>query len=424
MSRFRFAHIADAHVGAWSKDEELRTRLLDSVLKALEVVERERCDFLLIAGDMFHVASPPPEEVLPVARALHRLQDAGIRIYAVFGSHDFTQHHTSWLDVLSASGLFIRLAPQPVLVEGVRWDLPWVRDEGTGAVIAGISGRAKGLDKNIYGSMNSEAFLAAEGFHIFVFHSGVLEYLPSSLREMMDGVPVDVLPAGCGYFAGGHIHATYSGPGPGGKGIVVNPGAVFGTSSTDLEAIDSGETQAGVVIVDVDGERATPRWVPTTEKGVTRVVDVDVTGCDDVAAVQHLVKAVGKKSVAGTLLIPRLRGTPSQQLDLARFATEAKSLGANSVHLDVEALSPVIQRNDTTVATTPEGIEAELLGKGLSGLTAPQGEGSDILPVALQLLKELSVPRAEGEQKSDYTRRMVRTGLRILGWEDTEGGPT
>ena len=109
---FRFAHLADAHVGAWSRDVAVRDALRESVLRALRTVGERDCDFLLISGDLFHTPVPDPAEVAPVAAALKELVDAGRRIYTIYGSHDYVAHRTSWLDVLAETGLFSGRPPR------------------------------------------------------------------------------------------------------------------------------------------------------------------------------------------------------------------------------------------------------------------------------------------------------------------------
>ncbi|EQD49763.1 metallophosphoesterase, partial [mine drainage metagenome] len=156
--------------------------------------------FLLISGDLFHTPVPEPAEVAPIAAALRRFVAAGRRIYAIYGSHDYVAHRTSWLDVLSEAGVFVRVAPEAVRPEGERWTLPWVVDAPTGARIAGVSGRSHGLDREYYRSMDASAFAAEPGFRIFQFHAGVEEYLPPHLREHIHGIRREDLPAGLDYY--------------------------------------------------------------------------------------------------------------------------------------------------------------------------------------------------------------------------------
>ena len=426
MKSFRFAHIADAHVGAWSRNQELRTALRNSVVMALEAVEKEKCDFLVIAGDLFHTAVPHPEEVVPLARALRRLNEKGIRIYAIFGSHDYVLTQTSWLDVLSEGGLFVRIAPSSSMEEGMQWDLPFVKDEPTGAILAGVSGRAQGLDRKQYETMDSTLFSREEGFKIFLFHAGIAEFLPSGLAGKVDGLPVAQLPHGCGYYAGGHIHETYSGPGPDGKGVLVNPGAVFGTSNTDLENISAGKTQAGIVIVDVEDGVAKPRWVITTRKDSIKVVDVNLDGCSAEEALKRLKGTLPAGVPSGTLVVPRLHGAPARQLDLTLLSTELKKLGAGTVHLDTQDLSSQEESPEERVVAPPEQVEIEVFResfgqvKGPEWAAVPQLQGAGGLKVANELLRSLGIPKAEGESREDYRRRMVREGLKALGLPQEE----
>jgi hypothetical protein len=421
LKSFRFAHIADAHVGAWPKNQELRQALRDSVLKALEAVEKEKCDFLVIAGDLFHTPVPHPEEVVPLAGALRRLNEKGIRIYAIFGSHDYVLNQASWLDVLSEGGLFVRIAPSSAMEEGMQWDLPFVKDQATGAVLAGVSGRAQGLDKKHYETMDSTLFSREEGFKIFLFHAGILEFLPSGLAGRVEGLPVAGLPRGCGYYAGGHIHETYSGSGPDGKGILVNPGAVFGTSNTDLENISSGKTQAGIVIVEVEDNMARPRWVITTPKDSIKVVDVNLDGCSAEEALKRVKSTLPAGIPSGSLVVPRLHGAPARQLDLTLLSTELKKLGAGTVHLDTQDLSSEEESPEEKEIRPTEEIELDVFReafgqvKGPEWAAVPQLQGESGLKVANEILRSLGIPKVEGESREDYRRRMVREGLKVLG---------
>lgn len=421
---FTFAHLADAHVGAWSRDPLVRAALRESVLRALEVVDERACEFLLISGDLFHTPVPEPGEVAPVAAALRRLVDHGRRVYVIYGSHDYVAHRTSWLDVLAETGIFLRSAPEAVRAEGSRWTLPFRVDGPTGAAIAGISGRSHGLDRAYFQSVDTEALRAHEGFRIFQFHAAVDEYLPPGLREHIHGISRADLPGGLDYYAGGHIHYTYTGEGPEG-GLLVNPGAVFGTSVTDLDHGVHGRTQQGLVIVTVEDGRPTPEFVRTAPQEGIEVFDVDVSGQTAVEAKATVSAEVAAHAVPGRLLFPRVRGTLSDgsvgTLGLRESRAEADRVGVAAVHWDLtEAVGapagePAAPGSE---AELERATLATLVGNArgrLGGLEGPEG-----LARLRELLHELGTPRGEGEARADYESARVRTALRLLGVSTVE----
>ncbi len=415
---FLFAHLADAHVGAWSRDPAVRRALRESVLRALQVVDERDCAFLLISGDLFHTPVPEPAEVAPVAAALRRLVEHGRRIYVIYGSHDYVAHRTSWLDVLAETGLFLKAAPEAVRTEGSRWTLPFLVDPGTGAAIAGISGRSHGLDRTYFRSIDSEALRAHDGFRIFQFHAAIDEYLPQHLREHIHGIARADLPGGLDYYAGGHIHYTYTGEGPEG-GLLVNPGAVFGTSVTDLENGVLDRTQQGVALVQVTDGRPTIEFVRTAPREGIQVFDVNVEGRTAEAAKAVVAKEIAAHAAHGSLLFPRVRGTLSDgrigTLGLQASREEADRQGVATVHWDLtEALGApssdaAIGGEATAERETVRRLGSEL-GERVASLSGPHGEER-----MLQLLRELGTPKGEGEGRNDYESARVDSALRLLG---------
>lgn len=416
---FRFAHLADAHVGAWPREPAIRAALRSSVLRALDVVLERKCEFLLISGDLFHTPVPEPGEVAPVAAKMRSLVEAGIRIYVIYGSHDYVAHRTSWLDVLAETGLFLRAAPEPVRAEGDRWTLRFLIDPPTGAVISGISGRSRSLDAAYFRSVDSEAFRAEPGFHIFQFHAAIREYLPPSLREHVEGISRDELPRGCDYYAGGHIHSTYVGTGPDG-GLLVNPGAVFGTQVPDLERGARGESHQGVVIVSVANGVPVPEFVDTAPRDAVAVVDLDLEGGTQEQIRETLAAEIGRVARPGALVFSRFHGTPSGGSkgiqEIAAAAREIAREGNATVHLDLSdvhwpgvvpagAAQPESEQETETVREL-----ARLAPKELPALAGPGGER-----LIEQLFHELRLPRAEGESVADYRAARIDGSLSILG---------
>ncbi len=421
--RFVFAHLADAHVGAWPRAPALRKALRTSVLAALDVVARRNAEFLLISGDLFHTPVPEPGEAAPVAAALKRLVDAGRRVYVIYGSHDYVAHRTSWLDVLAAAGVFAKVAPEAVRADGAPWTLPYLVDAPTGARIAGISGRSHGLDRDYFRAVDATDFTAGPGFKVFQFHAAVEEYLADSLRGKVKGIQRADLPAGCDYYAGGHIHATYEGEGPTG-GLLVNPGAVFGTSRPDLELAAEGRTHRGVVIVTVTDGVPVREFVDTTPPDVVQLVDVDVTGRSVEAARAEVERRVAAASGPAAVVFPRVHGTlvdgSLADLALGEVARSAARTGG-SVTWDLRDLASADA--DAPAAVLEADVESSEIAALLAetAATAPWLDGPAGERVVRELLRELGVPKSEGESRIDYASARLTAARRILSVRETGG---
>src|ERR1039458_1873247 len=101
---YKFAHIADCHLGA-QKYPELKKLEIKAFKECLNKCIEEKVDFIIIAGDLFHSNLPDMSIVIEAVGTLKELQDNGIPVYVNYGSHDFSPNSTSIVDVISESGL-------------------------------------------------------------------------------------------------------------------------------------------------------------------------------------------------------------------------------------------------------------------------------------------------------------------------------
>lgn len=414
--RFVFAHLADAHVGAWPRSPSLRSALRDCVLKALARAGEREVDFLLISGDLFHTPTPDPAEAAPVAAALRRLVDAGTRIYAIYGSHDYVAHKTSWLDVLAEAGVFARVAPEAVRAEGTRWTLPFTVDEPTGARIAGVSGRAHGLDREYFRGMDSEAFRAEPGYHIFQFHAAVEEYLPEGLRGRIPGIHRDDLPGGCQYYAGGHIHLAYLGEGPEG-GLLVNPGTLFGTSRTDLGYHTGGRGHQGLALVTVDHGRSHLEFYDPFPEEHLEVVEIDLTGRPPEEVREAIHREVVRRDAGAAPTHFEFKGTPLTgslaEYGIGEITQRSTGEGAHfSFDAEQVDLGAVVPAAPTTEAEVEAEGFRQLQTEGSGAF--PWVEGEEGMRRMRALLSELGTPRPEGEAMADYHEARRRGALKLL----------
>src|SRR3989344_912647 len=99
----KFAHLAYCHLGSW-RHPELQKLNFESFQYALEKCKKEKVDFILIAGDLFDSAYPPIETIKDAFNEFRKLKEAGIPVFIIAGSHDYSVSGKSFLDVMEKSG--------------------------------------------------------------------------------------------------------------------------------------------------------------------------------------------------------------------------------------------------------------------------------------------------------------------------------
>lgn len=105
---YKFAHLADCHLGA-QKYPELKELEIKAFKNCLDTCVEEKVDFIIIAGDLFHSNLPDMGIVKEAVAKLKEVNEKGIPIYINYGSHDFSPNETSIIDVITESGLLIKL---------------------------------------------------------------------------------------------------------------------------------------------------------------------------------------------------------------------------------------------------------------------------------------------------------------------------
>jgi len=200
----RFAHMADVHLGSF-REPRLREANLGAFVTALDLCRAEKADFILICGDLFHTSLPDMGIVERATAKMRETRDAGIPIYVIYGSHDFSAAERSIVDVLSSAGVFEKAARASVNDDGAIV-LERTSDERTGTVLAGLSGRKLGLDKSYYEKLDAGEVVNSPGLKVFCFHGAITEMKPKELAEMAETMPASLLPKGFDYYAGGHVH--------------------------------------------------------------------------------------------------------------------------------------------------------------------------------------------------------------------------
>ncbi|MGI8657174.1 MAG: metallophosphoesterase family protein, partial [Candidatus Limnocylindria bacterium] len=208
LEPFRFLHTGDLHLDSPIEGlsaeappdvlAELRAATTGAWHNIVALALRERVDFVVIAGDVFEVASPTLLGQTRFRDGLARLADAGIPSFVVHGNHDPADGR-SWAPSLVFPALAHRFGT------GVGESVGVLRE---GREIARVHGRSyprAAVAENFAASMKAGP---DEPFSIGLLHTNVgdrpghANYAPCSVSDLRS--------SGMDYWALGHIHH----PGP------------------------------------------------------------------------------------------------------------------------------------------------------------------------------------------------------------------
>ena len=301
MSRpepIRFLHTGDLHLDSPLEGLSaeapadvlavLRAATTDAWRAVVRLAIDENVDFVLVAGDVFEVASPSLLGQTRFRDGLAELAAAGIGSFVVHGNHD-PMDGRSWAPSLDFPEAVHRFGTDAVAA------VPVMRG---GVEIARVHGRS--YPRAAVTDNYAAGFRAAPGapFSIGLLHTNVgdrpghANYAPCSVD--------DLRASGMDYWALGHIHQ----PGQ----VLTDPPAYY---CGIPQGRDPGELGArGCWVVDVDAaRRVTARFVATD---VVRwhPLEVDVGGVGDDDALRRACReaiAEATESADGRSLVIRLR---------------------------------------------------------------------------------------------------------------------
>lgn len=231
----RFAHLSDSHLGyrqfgILDREQDFYDVFARNIDKIIEM----DVDFVIHSGDLFDNNRPSTEALLAFQKALLRLKEAKIPIYAIAGNHD---------SILRKDAL-----PPQVLFKDIGLNLisPDNPAYNEGAVlICGIpympSSQGRAL-KDRYDQLSKIADKYIKS--ILVSHQGIDKWMHEDTYE----IELSQLPQNFDYYAMGHVHNYVEEDF--GKGKLVYPGSmeIWRTTESNNNYRESGK---GFVVVDL-----------------------------------------------------------------------------------------------------------------------------------------------------------------------------
>ncbi len=237
-----FSHISDTHLGfVQYHSEERENDVYQAFDEAIDTSIKDHVDFVILAGDIFHVPNPSGKAIVVLANALKRLKKSNIDSFFILGDHDISR---------------IRATPVP----WVYHNLDFSKYIGNGKpfvykdiLITGFDKRRKSEIESFesdFAQVDAEA-KKHQGHKILVLHQGIAE-----INKFAAELNSTDLPKNFTYYAMGHLHdqdlKRFSHLG----GPLAYPGSIELTSSEGIK-----ETQKGFYQVDISKPEASPTWI-------------------------------------------------------------------------------------------------------------------------------------------------------------------
>ncbi len=408
----KFAHMADCHLGGWS-DPILREINSDCFEKALQVCIDEKVDFVLISGDLFDTSRPAIDVMERAVSIIKDVRDAGIRVYVIEGSHDFSPTGKTMLRVLEKTGLFRRVSRGKETDDG-KLQLTFTSDEETGTKITGLIGRMGALETSLYKSLDRASLKGEDGFKIFMFHTALSELKPEEY-EHAESMPISLLPKGFDYYAGGHIHQNsehkWKGYGP-----IVFPGPTMPANFRELEQLSTG----GLYINTVQSGTVSTEWKSLDIYEVTKIhVDAqDKTPTSVESEIEQHVDTDLKDKIVLLRVEGTLKSGKPKDIDFRRLTSLMKEKGAKTVKRNIGKLTSSEYREIKVTVSSREELEDKLIQEHAGQLKMKGISTKKEIQLTKELISTLVEGKSPDEKKKDYQTRLKSDVLTILGIKD------
>ena len=414
----KFAHLSDVHLG-FQKQESLQKIEQQVFEKILDECISRKVDFILIPGDLFHV-NIPEMRVQKFAFAMFRkVHDAGIPIYVVYGSHDFSPVSNSVIDLLAEIGYITKVTDATSHEDG-KISLKCIVDPKTGAKITGLSGLKVGKDREWYEKLDRESLEAESGFKIFLFHGGISDMKTDSGMDG-DQMPLSLLPQGFSYYAGGHMH-KWNHQSFDGYSNVVYPGTPFAGYHADLEDNANGEKR-GFVLVEFEDTVKSVDFVEI-ENTEYEVIEVDANNRKAESVNKELAEKTADIDVANKVVIIKIQGElmagKTADVDVSIVRDNLNNKDALVVNVSKNQLTSKEYSITEAKGSNKEEIETNVFSENIGQLKFdyPELLNESGIKLSSKLLRELGQSKLENEKNNEYVPRIRDSALALLGLND------
>ena len=103
----KFLHLSDLHLGKRFYETSLIEDQADILNKIICVIEEEKPDGVLIAGDVYDKSAPSAEAVQLFDRFLVELAKRGLQVFVISGNHDSPERIAFGSNIMNKSGVYL-----------------------------------------------------------------------------------------------------------------------------------------------------------------------------------------------------------------------------------------------------------------------------------------------------------------------------
>jgi len=204
----RFAHLADTHLGYRQYNlDEREEDFYRAFHEATDKIIDAECDFVVHSGDLFDDPRPHVRAMVEAMTGLEKLNDAGIKVFAIAGNHDVLMRRGAMPPQrLYGSMEFLTPMKPSRVFDGVYiCGLPYysrIHSQALKEKLQELADAGKNYEKKV-----------------LLLHQGIDKYFPLEYE-----LKFNELPKGFDYYALGHVHKriidTY------GSGKLAYPGSI------------------------------------------------------------------------------------------------------------------------------------------------------------------------------------------------------
>ena len=237
-----FSHISDTHLGLGQYGSQEREQdMYDAFNQSIDISIKDHVDFVIFAGDIFHVPNPNGTAIVQMANALKRLKQNRIDSFFILGEHDISR---------------IRTTPIPYVYH----NLEFSKYIGQGKPIEHKGILLIGFDKIRKTEIvqYEKKFLEIDkiaqqhsGHKILVLHQGITEF-----NKFAGEIQSTDIPKNFTYYAMGHLHDTEIKQFNHLNGPIAYPGSTELTTSEGIK-----DAKKGFFEVDISQKEAAPKWI-------------------------------------------------------------------------------------------------------------------------------------------------------------------